>query len=306
VVAVLAGTGMGAGGVASDLHRRFRYSEELYRGNSNFGMLQVIDTRFGRKRLYLNDYLTQDTYDTVQKKSHSLFTYMLHGLVRIYTREARDILCIGLGVGLVPMEFAREGASVEVVEINPAVVPVATRYFGFEPERLTITFGDGRYFINRSAKEYDAIVLDAFLGDACPSHLMTREAFQGMRRILRPEGVLVMNTFGSLTAGADFFTSSLEQTLRAVFPSVQIHSSGNGNIFFVASPRAELKPFHEPNYDLVHEDWKDDAKVAYESKQSTDPSHGRILTDDFNPVDFYDAANREGWRRRMALSMQDL
>ncbi len=306
LVAILAGAGMGVGGVASDTHRRFQFSEELFRGNSNFGMLQVIDTMNGRKRLYLNDYLTQDTYDTFEKKSHSLFTYMLHGLARAYTHEARDILCIGLGVGLVPMEFAREGARVDVVEINPAVVPVAARYFGLEPERLKISIGDGRYFINRSATQYDAVVLDAFLGDACPSHLMTREAFQGMRRILRPEGVLVINTFGRLSAGEDFFTSSLEQTLRAAFTSVRIHSSGNGNIFFVASSRPELKPYQPPNFDLVHDSCRTMAQEAYESKYSTDPSHGRILTDDYNPVDFYDAANREGWRRQMALSMQDL
>jgi spermidine synthase len=135
---------------------------------------------------------------------------------------------------------------------------------------------------------------------------MTREAFQGMRRILRPDGVLVINTFGRLSAGEDFFTSSLEQTLRAVFTSVEIHSAGNGNVFFVASPRPEMKPFQEPNFELVHDYCRSDALKAYQSKYSTDPSHGRILTDDFNPIDFYDAANREGWRRQMALSMQDL
>jgi hypothetical protein len=33
---------------------------------------------------------------------------------------------------------------------------------------------------------------------------------------------------------------------------------------------------------------------------------GIVLTDDFNPVDFYDAENRERHRRTLAFSMRDL
>jgi hypothetical protein len=31
--------------------------------------------------------------------------------------------------------------------------------------------------------------------------------------------------------------------------------------------------------------------------------HGQILTDDYNPVEFYDAANRESLRRYLAMAM---
>jgi MFS family permease len=54
--------------------------EEIFRGNSNFGLLQVIQQKEGTQRNYLNDYLTQNTYDIVERKSISMFTYMLHGL----------------------------------------------------------------------------------------------------------------------------------------------------------------------------------------------------------------------------------
>src|SRR5205823_11667125 len=95
---------------------------ELYRANSNFGLLQVIQQKDGPFREYLNDYLTQNTYDTNAHQSISMFTYMLHGLAKAYTPQINDVLCIGLGVGIVPMEFAHDGAKVDVVEINPAVV----------------------------------------------------------------------------------------------------------------------------------------------------------------------------------------
>src|SRR6185436_7547357 len=169
--------------------------EEKFHGNSNFGMLQVFD--MNESRYYLNDYLVQNTYDPEEHQSTSMFTYMLHGLARVYSSNIQDVLCIGLGVGIVPMEFARDGARVDVVEINPAVVPVARQWFDLEPEKLNITIGDGRAFLNQCRQKYDAIALDAFLGESSPSHLMTREAFIAMRRVLQPGGVLVINSFGN-------------------------------------------------------------------------------------------------------------
>src|SRR6185369_14561248 len=136
---------------------------------------------------------------------------------------------------IAPRQLAQEGARVDVAEINPAVTSVAQRYFDLDPAQLHITYTDGRYFVNQSATaKYDAIVLDAFLGDSCPSHLMTRQAFSEMRRILKPDGVLVINTFCDVEpTGNDFFGASLSKTLASAFPSVRIHNAGDGgNTFF--------------------------------------------------------------------------
>jgi len=77
-------------------------------------------------------------------------------------------------VGIVPRDFASQGARVDVVEINPAVVKVATQYFDFQPEKVQLTIDDGRHALNRCQKKYDAVILDAFLGDSSPSHLLTK------------------------------------------------------------------------------------------------------------------------------------
>jgi len=166
--------------------------------------------------------------------------------------------------------------------------------------------GDGREFLNRCAKRYDSVVMDAFLGDSCPSHLMTREAFEAIRRVLRPEGTLVINTFADLELGEDFFAASLSKTLASVFPSVRIHNSGNGNTLFVASSRTNLAILHEPDYARIQPyDVRRDVEEAFAGLRETDPRHGRVLTDDFNPVEFYDAANRERTRRYLANHMRD-
>jgi len=300
---MLVGAATGVFGVMGD---RFQHATlvELFRGNSNFGRLQVLTYPDSQQRYYLNDFLCQNTYDAGSGQSLSMFTYALHDFARAYTTNLADVLCIGLGVGVVPMEFAREGVRVDVVEINPAVVPVAQKFFDLKPEQLNLVIGDGRYFVNRCRKKYDAVVLDAFLGDSNPSHLMTREAFAGVRRVLRPGGVLVINCFGKFASGQDYFTASLDKTLRAVFPSVVIHAAPRGNTFFVAGSGPELKILRPPELDRIHSFARGQVKTAFETQRSVDPQQGRVLTDDFNPVDFFDAANREETRRSLAISMK--
>lgn len=293
-------------GVVRHGQRSFSEVKELYRANSNFGLVQVLENQDGDRRFYLNDYLVQNTYDPKEKKSLALFTYALHDLAVAYTPRMERALCIGLGVGIVPNEFATSGVKVDVVEINPAVVPVAAQLFDCDTNRMRVAIGDGRYFVNQATNLYDTIILDAFLGDSSPSHLMTREAFAGMKRILKPDGTLVMNSFGDFQTGKDFFTASLDKTLRRVFPSVRIHASGNGNVFFVASPRPNLEVLYQPDFDRIHGSVRHEAIAAFNGIVQADSSHGMVLTDDYNPVDFFDASTREDHRRRLAMHMKSL
>lgn len=278
---------------------------ELYRANSNFGLLQVMQYEGSDRRYYLNDYLTQNTYDTNRHQSTSMFTFMLHELAKAYTTNIQQVLCIGLGVGIVPMEFANEGTKVDVVEINPAVVPLGQKYFDLQPEKLNITIGDGRYYVAQCKRQYDAIVLDAFLGESSPSHLMTKEAFANMRRILRPSGAIVINCFGDFAPGKDFFAASLEKTLKHVFGHVLIHNEHNGgNVFMVASA-SELQIHPPPSFEYVYSGCRNNVEEAFKRIVETDARHGIVLTDDYNPVEFYDARNREELRRLLANAMRE-
>jgi predicted membrane-bound spermidine synthase len=198
----------------------------------------------------------------------------------------------------------RDGARVDVVEINPAVVPVAKNYFDCPVEKLNLTIGDGRQFVNKCAKQYDVVILDAFLGDSSPSHLMTQEAFGAMRRVLKPDGVLVINSFGGFEPGRDFFTASLDQTLKRVFRSVRIHAAGNGNVLFVASDQPELKIVNPPDFAQVHPACRNLVEAAFAGTREPNPQSGIVLTDNYNPVEFYDAANREDLRRLLANSVR--
>jgi len=304
VIGALAGLGIGWWGVGLDSRLRVPGLVELERRNSHFGLMQVMAGTNPPYWYYFNDYLCQNGFDPETKQSIHIFTYMLKGLAGVYTEKIEDALCIGMGVGIVPMQLARERVKVDVVEINPAVVPLAKRYFEFEPGRVNLFIDDGRHFLNDCKRRYDTVILDAFLGDSSPSHLMTQEAFTAMQAVLKPGGTLVINTFGNLEQGKDFSTASLTKTLRAVFKNVKLHAEENeGNIFIVASDRPKLTFLREPDLTGIHPAVAGRVAATFSSVVQADLDHGRVLTDDFNPVEFYDATNRERLRRQWALVM---
>lgn len=296
----------GYAGVRKDVKAEFGGYIELARINSVFGEIQVMDSVESGHRLYFNDKLTQNGMDPETGQSIYQFSYMLSGLTRVYNTELDRVLCIGLGVGMAPMEFLREGVEVDAVEINPAIVDVAKEHFQFEPDKVNVIIDDGRHFLNDCETKYDAAMLDAFLGDSSPSHLMTQEAFDAIKKVLKPGGTLVINSFGDFSPGRDFFVSSLNKTLKSVFQSVKIHNDGGGNVYFVAADRDSLAFERQPDLSDVHEELQGRVSGAYSGTRLADPASGIVLTDNYNPVEYFDATNREETRRHLAGALRSL
>jgi hypothetical protein len=45
---------------------------------------------------------------------------------------------------------------------------------------------------------------------------------------------------------------------------------------------------------------------GFANLRTPDLAHGRVLTDDFSPVEFYAVTNRERFRRQMTASLKSL
>ena len=109
----------------------------------SYGVIDYPESGWS-ERWYLNDNLVQNTYDPVTGKSLSLFTELLHGLPHAYHKNLKSVLCIGMGIGIVPMMLVHDDVKVDVVEINPGVVPLAEEWFGFNSKKLRyLEIGDG-------------------------------------------------------------------------------------------------------------------------------------------------------------------
>jgi hypothetical protein len=108
---------------------------------------------------------------------------------------------VGLGIGTIA-GFAKEGDYVRLYEINPQVTDIAKRYFHFLPDckaPYEVIHGDARLKLEQELKEnpaghqFDLLCLDAFSGDAVPTHLLTTEAFAIYKKHLKPDGIIVCN-----------------------------------------------------------------------------------------------------------------
>lgn len=130
------------------------------------------------------------------------YTRMVLGALYLNPNPGR-ILVIGLGGGTLSSTLARllPEAEIDNIEIDPAVVRIAERYFGFAPgERQRVHTEDGRAFVERAVAQgtrYDLIILDAFDHDYIPPHLLTREFLALIKTLLGDQGVLAANTFTS-------------------------------------------------------------------------------------------------------------
>lgn len=133
--------------------------------------------------------------------------YILFALLRrafaglLLQPEPKRVMVIGLGGGTFPLVFAEAypDAHIDVIELDPSVVEVAREFFFFsETPKLRVHTEDGRVFVKRALRQsqrYDYILLDAFNGDYIPEHLMTLEFLSESKRLLRPGGVFLANTF---------------------------------------------------------------------------------------------------------------
>ena len=85
-------------------------------------------------------------------------------------------------------------ASVDGVELDPAVSRVGRRYFGMgEIRRLTVHDADARPFLRATDQRYDLIVVDAYHQPYVPFYLATREFFRLVREHLTPGGIVALN-----------------------------------------------------------------------------------------------------------------
>jgi spermidine synthase len=105
---------------------------------------------------------------------------------------------VGLGTGTLSC-YAMPGQSWTFFEIDPEMVEIARDPARFSflsrcAPQAKIVVGDARISLSRMApNSLDLLAVDAFSSDAVPMHLLTREALQVYRRVLSPDGVLLMH-----------------------------------------------------------------------------------------------------------------
>jgi hypothetical protein len=111
---------------------------------------------------------------------------------------------IGLGIGTLSA-YGETGDYFRFYEINPAVISLAYgpqaffTYMQHSKAKTDVVLGDARLCLESEAagsdfQKFDVLIIDAFSGDAIPTHLLTKEAFAVYLQHLRsPDSVIALH-----------------------------------------------------------------------------------------------------------------
>jgi MFS family permease len=195
-----------------------------------------------------------------------------------------DALHVGGGGLTMPgyLTATRPGTKNQVYEIDPAVVELDKRELGVRtgPD-LAVTVKDGRLGVRSEATDSrDLVIMDAFSGLAVPWHLTTRELITDVRRVLRPDGVYLINVIDN---GKALFAKAEIKTVQAVFPYVaviarkdELAGQSGGNFVVVASDRPIAVPAIAGRLE---------PKMELRDQPAGFVGDAPVLTDDYAPVD---------------------
>lgn len=206
--------------------------------------------------------------------------------------EPDRILVVGLGGGTLPVALNQlyPEAQVDIVEIDPAVKTVAETYFGFrENDRMQVILKDARVYTKRAltgADRYDLIMLDAFNGDYIPEHLLTREYLEETKELLRPDGVVVANTF-AISRLYDHESNTYREVF-GTFYNVRSRTSANRVILATNGTLPSLTELAETGRELgprlaPYAVRASDYLPGFSTEADWDES-ARILTDQYSPA----------------------
>jgi spermidine synthase len=237
---------------------------------------------FGHNKRFFTEsvYNTKDELDLPVTYTR----FMTVGLA--YASGLENLLEIGFGGGRTAWYLHKHVPSLDItcVELDPAVVELATKYFGVHPkDKFKIAVADGRSYMLKSRESWNVIMIDAYRGPFVPFHLLTEEFFKVVKSKLKPGGVVVQN----IEPSTMMFDSAVA-TIQKVFQNVELFEAG-GNVVAVAyeGPRrtaAQLKARAEALQKQYSLRYPLPLLVA-ERRLVTRAVKGKVLSDDFAPVE---------------------
>ncbi len=219
----------------------------------------------------------------------------------LWNPRMTNVLMVGLGGGSTQRlyEHYYPGVHIETVEIDPAILRVATNFFHLKlTPRQEVHLEDGRVFLRRSPAKYDAILMDAYTGNRygsfIPQHLVTKEFFQIAAAHLTTNGVLAYNVIGNLRGWRADLMGAMYKTLKTVFPQVYLFPARTSqNIVLIATKSAE--PVTLPELQRRADTLIREGRVtlptfrrrlySFQTNAPPTAANAPILTDDFAPVE---------------------
>lgn len=202
-----------------------------------------------------------------------------------------NVLVVGSGSGNDVAAALRHGAKhIDAVEIDPVIVKMGLKYNAEKPYQnpcTNVTVTDARRYFQTCKKKYDVIVfgqldntdynlMSNFSNIRMDSYIYTSESFRSAYRLLKKNGIMVVN-FGSNDWWGNRMTHLLEESVGqkplGFYNQLQLHFEGRENTY-ISGNLSLVKESASKDPDLRN--WIQKYKAAW-TENKNDPK----LSDDW-------------------------
>ena len=279
----------------------YKYSNMISSNNimdMNSNTYVSYDTQYGRVLIYNSKINNENvrilnidsgsesaTYTDDDKINELVFEYTkYYDLMFKANIEINNVLLIGGAGYSYPKYYIShfENKNMDVVEIDEKITEIAKKYFYLDKliedyntksnQRLNLITEDGRIYLNKNTKKYDAILNDAFSGKSPAKTLTTIENIKNIKSSLNENGVYLTNIISSLDGENSKFLKAEVNTLQCVFKYVYVIPCNSYDNLYVVQNNMVIAT--------------DDDNLKYDNAHSLNIQDNEIIiTDEYCPID---------------------
>lgn len=227
------------------------------------------------------------------------YTNFVTAVGSMYPKNSKSLV-LGLGGGIVAVQLDKFlNHKVDAVELDEKIIDISNDYFDLNLTNVQTYCDDARRFIKTSSEKYNLIVLDIFNGEIAPSHGLSIDSFEDIKKNLTSDGIIVINFNGFLSGKEGKSGRSLYKTLIAsgyhvkIFPTTEKTEAERNNLFI-----AYLK---EPDWtkctiDVNTEKGKYKFYEHFISTSTLDIKDAVIISDDKPIMEYINKHAAKKWR----------
>jgi predicted membrane-bound spermidine synthase len=228
--------------------------EQLYHSNGILGDVRVVrfamyDSAISNTPstwVFVNN-ISQSMYDPGAREKFFTYAYRLDTLFQDLKPHSKVLLC-GMGGGSMLSILKDDSLDIKVCELDPRMPYVAKNFFGIDFP-IDVSIDDARHFIRTSKEKYDAVIMDIFRGEETPSHVLSIEGLDDLKKIINPDAKVFINSHGYLTGTRGDGNRAIYKTLKAAGFKVTAEftdpTEEKSNILFLCSMTEKIPSTHE-------------------------------------------------------------
>ncbi len=256
---------------------------------SPYQLIRVAQTGDGRRLLVFNEGSgIQSVYVPGGGRTDFYFDYAgLLPLLRPAGKRTHKAVIVGFAGGSVAARYRSfapdRDVSITGVEVDPAVIDTARKYFGVNDADVRLVNEDGRMFFANTRETFDVEFIDAYSTQLyIPPHLATGEFFALAKSRLVKDGVFSMNV--NAPSEDSRLLKAMANTVASQFRHTLVIPIGHSwNHIIVASDA----PFDLANVAYHVPDQYSDVKASLlNSYEVTYDARAEVFTDDRSPIEY--------------------